>query len=374
MGWFDKLREPVFLKESSDAYRQLQVLRQLASQLTIEGQELLFQDIRALEYGIQGERQIAYELKNSHMPMYILHDICLEDEGLCAQIDYIAVTRKICFIIECKNLYGDIEIDSRGDFYRIMEIGGQKKKEAIYSPVTQNEHHLELLKTIRLKRQPPLFWGMAERRFERSVRSVVVLANPKTVLYSRESPQEIREHVIRADQLVAYLRRQCQISAEPERSDKKIRAQAKAILLLHQEKEKNYLWKYQPYWIGEKGKAADNEQHGYVNRGADYVNRSRYVQGKRTDDRGEKNITGRRTERSDQEELLKALRVYRWNKSQEEGIKPYLVYNDKQMADLMEKMPQNAQELLQVSGFSEVKVKKYGRELMAILREFCGKC
>lgn len=339
MGWFEQLREPVFLKENSDACRQLQVLQQLASQLTTEGQELLFQDIRALEYGILGERQIAYELKNSHMPMYILHDICLEDEGLCAQIDYIAVTRKICFIIECKNLYGDIEIDSRGDFYRIMEIGGQKKKEAIYSPVTQNEHHLELLKTIRLKGQLPLFRGMAERRFARRVQSVVVLANPKTVLYSREAPQEIREHVIRADQLVAYLRRQYQISGESELSDKKIRAQAKAILLLHQEKEKNYLWKYQPYWIG-----------------------------------GQKNIGGRRTDQPAQEELLKALRVYRWNKSQEEGIKPYLIYNDKQMADLMEKMPQNAQELLQVSGFGEVKVKKYGRELLAILREFCGKC
>lgn len=334
MGWFDKLREPVFLKESSDACRQLQVLRQLASQLTIEGQELLFQDIRALEYGILGERQIAYELKNSHMPMYILHDICLEDEGLCAQIDYIAVTRKICFIIECKNFYGDIEIDSRGDFYRIMEIGGQQKKEAVYSPVTQNEHHLELLKTIKLKSQPLLFRGMAERCFERRVQSVVVLANPKTMLYLQEAPQEIREHVIRADQLVAYMRRQYRISEEPELSDKKIRAQAKAILLLHQEKEKNYLWKYQPYWIGG--------QRGYADRSAGYV----------------------------QEELLKALRVYRWNKSQEEGIKPYLVYNDKQMTDLMEKMPQNAQELLQVSGFGEVKVKKYGRELLAILREF----
>lgn len=352
MGWFEQLREPVFLKENSDACRQLQVLQQLASQLTTEGQELLFQDIRALEYGILGERQIAYELKNSHMPMYILHDICLEDEGLCAQIDYIAVTRKICFIIECKNLYGDIEIDSRGDFYRIMEIGGQKKKEAIYSPVTQNEHHLELLKTIRLKGQPLLFRGMAERRFARRVQSVVVLANPKTVLYSREAPQEIREHVIRADQLVAYLHRQNQISAEPKRSDKKMRAQAKAILLWHQEKEKNYLWKYQPYWIGGQKHRLDSSARNSSTR---YSQRS-----------GSGGSTA--------EELLKALRVYRWNKSQEEGIKPYLIYNDKQMADLMEKMPQNAQELLQVSGFGEVKVKKYGRELLAILREFCGKC
>ena len=78
MGLWDKMREPVFLKESSDAQRQIQMLDGLAPYLTLEGQEILRQDIRFLEYGILGERQIAYELKNSHMPMYILHDIYLE--------------------------------------------------------------------------------------------------------------------------------------------------------------------------------------------------------------------------------------------------------------------------------------------------------
>jgi len=45
--------------------------------------------------------------------MYILHDIYLEVDGLSAQIDYIVVTRKIIFIIECKNLIGNIEVDKR---------------------------------------------------------------------------------------------------------------------------------------------------------------------------------------------------------------------------------------------------------------------
>ena len=105
MGLFDKMKEPVFLKESSDAQRQLEVLRALESKLTQEGREKLRQDIRYLEYGIQGENQIAFELKNSHMPMYILHDIYLEDGELSAQIDYLVFTKKLCFVIECKNLY-----------------------------------------------------------------------------------------------------------------------------------------------------------------------------------------------------------------------------------------------------------------------------
>ena len=82
--------------------------------------------------------------------MYILHDIYLEYGDVSAQIDYIVVTRKLIFIIECKNLYGNIEINSNGDFIRTMEYGRRTKKEGIYSPITQNKRHLELIKSIKV--------------------------------------------------------------------------------------------------------------------------------------------------------------------------------------------------------------------------------
>lgn len=46
-----------------------------------------------------GENNIEFELKNSHFPMYILHDIYLEDGDLSAQIDYLVFTKKNCFVI-----------------------------------------------------------------------------------------------------------------------------------------------------------------------------------------------------------------------------------------------------------------------------------
>lgn len=336
MGLWDKMREPVFLKESSDAQKQIQMLEGLAPCLNAQGQEMLRQDIRALEYGLQGERQIAYELKNSHMPMYILHDIYLEDGGLSAQIDYIVVTRKLCFLLECKNLYGNIEITPTGEFYRIMDIHGQRKMEAIYSPITQNEHHLELLKKIRLEGKGNFFFRkMAQKQFDRCYQSVVVLANPKTMLYAQRSAAHIQEKVIRADQLVAFIRRQYQISAEAELSDKKLEEWAESFLALHREKHKNYLRKYQPYWVGGAGYAEPQM-----------------------------------APRIEDTPIFKALRSYRWKKSQEEGIKPYLIYNDNQLKDLIARMPRTARELLQVSGFGEVKVKKYGAEILAIIRQF----
>ncbi|QXE20847.1 nuclease-related domain-containing protein [Clostridium sp. 001] len=88
MGLFNRMKEPVFLKESSDAEVQLEKLKALEPLLSAEGKNIIKQDIKCLEYGIAGEKNIKFELKNSHMPMYILHDIYLKDVDLSAQIDY----------------------------------------------------------------------------------------------------------------------------------------------------------------------------------------------------------------------------------------------------------------------------------------------
>lgn len=68
MGLFDKMKEPVFLKESSDAVGQLEKLKALESKLNDKGRKKLKQEIGCVEYGIAGENNIAFELRNSHMP------------------------------------------------------------------------------------------------------------------------------------------------------------------------------------------------------------------------------------------------------------------------------------------------------------------
>lgn len=102
MGLFDKLREPVVLKEDSSAKKQLEQL-DFYSKLAPESvKEQIEQDKKLVYYGIKGEEALMFELKNSHMPMYILHDIFFEENGLTTQIDYIVITRKVILIIECK--------------------------------------------------------------------------------------------------------------------------------------------------------------------------------------------------------------------------------------------------------------------------------
>lgn len=248
MGLFNRLKEPVFLNEGNGAERQLEKMRALEPLLNAEGRAWIRQEMRFLEYGIMGERNIAYELKCSQIPMYILHDLYFEDGGISAQIDYLVFTRKLCFVIECKNLYGNLEINSNGDFIRKMEFGGSCRQEGIYSPITQNQHHLALIKKLVLEGKRGFFSKMiVQKYFDRTYKSLVVLANPKTVLNDRYAKREVREKVVRADQIVSYIEKLHKESREPELSDTKLLAWAESFWDLNKDVDKDYLKKYEKY-------------------------------------------------------------------------------------------------------------------------------
>ena len=149
MGFFSTPKV-VILKESSDAKEYLKQLEELKQQASEETLKKIEKEISIVKAGIQGEENILFELKNSGMDMVVLHDIYLESQsGAYAQIDFLVLTPKVNFVIECKNLFGNIEITNKGDFIRTIEYGGRKYRERIYSPITQNQRHLQVLKECR---------------------------------------------------------------------------------------------------------------------------------------------------------------------------------------------------------------------------------
>lgn len=245
MGLFDKIKEPIFLKDDSESERQLTILQELRKAATEELANKFDEEIRRVDAGIFGEKAVRYELENSHIPMFVLHDLYLEHEGLTGQIDYLIVTRKHCFVVECKNLYGNIEINSAGDFTRTVSYGRSTKKEGIYSPITQNRRHLELIKEIRSAERGNIFSkAIFERHFYDIYRSIVVLANPKTVLYDRYAKKEVKSQVIKADQLAQYIRR---IDSEPNAvlmSEKDMEAMAHFFLQIHKQPNIDYTEKF----------------------------------------------------------------------------------------------------------------------------------
>ena len=80
-----------------------------------EEKEFIEKDIKSFEYGMLGEKKVLQALKSSRVPMYILHDLNIIYKDYKAQIDYVIITSKICYVFECKNFYGNILIDDDDD-------------------------------------------------------------------------------------------------------------------------------------------------------------------------------------------------------------------------------------------------------------------
>lgn len=335
---FNTLDQPIFLKECSELKNYILKLEELYDKADGDLKSKIEKEIRIAKLGEIGENNIAFELKNSNIPMYILHDINLEIDGLGAQIDYIVVTKKVTFIIECKNLIGNIEIDSNGNFIRTYKFNNRFIKEGIYSPITQNQRHLDVLRRLIKENKSNFLTKMLfEKYFENNYKSVVVLANPKTILNNKYAKSEIKDKVIRADQLIDYIKKVNSKDDSIPMNDKELKNKAEKILTWHNSSKLSYLKKYKSF--------LDEYELNNTNK----INNFNKIM--------------------DKDELIKKLKEFRLNMSKAENIKPYIIFNDNQMMNLIECMPKNKDELKNVSGFGEVKINKYGDEIIKILND-----
>lgn len=347
--FFQKKIGTVFLKEDSEADQFIQKMNTLSAQAKGALKDEIEKQIKLASYGVSGEQNIAFELKNSGMDMYVLHDIFLECGEHSAQIDYIIITRKRSYVIECKNLIGNVEIDSQGNFVRRYELFGSKITEGIYSPITQNQRHLLVMKELRKESKKGFLSKMRfENGFEHAYKSLVVLANPKTYLNSKYAPKEVKAQVIRADQLISVIQK---MDGELEYSMKQeeMLEAAEFFLSHHCPNKSDYAEKYeklvQEMQVKPKGvlpEASENSASVCIqnNQGAVCY-----------------------------EELRAKLKAFRLEQSRKEQIKPYYVFTDVQMEDLLNRNPKTKEELLQVSGFGPKKVEKYGDYILQLMQE-----
>ncbi|MCI8509566.1 MAG: hypothetical protein HFJ06_13580 [Lachnospiraceae bacterium] len=354
MGLFTKKIGTVFLKETSDTgifIEKLQVLMESAP----EGiKKEIETQIKFASYGEIGENNVAFELKNSGIDMYVLRDIYLEIGDLSAQIDYIVITRKHIYVLECKNLIGNIEIDNRGNFIRNYELSGKRVREKMYSPITQNQRHLLVLKEVRKSNKGNFLTKLIfEKSFEDNYKSVVVLANPKTCLNDRFAKKEIKQQVIHADQLITYIKDLDNLKKDSNMSVEEMRELAQFYLDHSQPNKSDYVKKYE-----EMMQAVENLER------LDCIKDTKET----VDLISEENtIRGNISDTTDRKELEKCLKDFRKEQSQKENVRPYFIFNNAQMNDLIDQKPRNKKELLKVSGFGKIKVEKYGDAIIEIL-------
>lgn len=65
--------------------------------------------------------------------------------------------------------------------------------------------------------------------------------------------------------------------------------------------------------------------------------------------------------------LFNTLRDWRGDRAKKEGIPPYVICNNRQLAELVKARPHTLAALSRIEGFGEAKLKKYGKDLLAFL-------
>ena len=244
MGLFSK-SEVVIIKDSCDSKEYLSKLQELRTSVpdSSVAAEKIDKEIAVTEAGIFGEDSILFELKNSGMNLVVIRDLYIQTEdGRSAQIDFFVITPYANVIIECKNLFGNIEINNKGDFIRSFEYKGRNYKEGIYSPITQNERHLEVYKDCWESGKGFVTKLISGKYFTDYNKTIVVLANSKTVVNDKFAKKEIKQQVIRADQLVNYLK---SLKTDVRSSLKSMKESGERVLAMNVQERTDYLKKFE---------------------------------------------------------------------------------------------------------------------------------
>ena len=161
--------------------------------------KIIFEEIEMLKKGLAGENEVLYQLEKSNLKGYLLHDVRFDEKNYKAQIDFILITEKNCYFIECKNYQNNINIDEMGTFYTYVRRGKYDKKVGMESPLNQVELQLSKFKNIIYSESKSL---ISKRDFENYFKTIVAFTNSKSVINAKHAPEEVKNKVIRADNLV----------------------------------------------------------------------------------------------------------------------------------------------------------------------------
>lgn len=65
--------------------------------------------------------------------------------------------------------------------------------------------------------------------------------------------------------------------------------------------------------------------------------------------------------------LFNSLRDYRSERCKKDGVPPYIICTNRQLAQIVKKRPQSLNSLMEIEGLGKAKAEKYGQEILEIL-------
>ena len=349
--------KPIFIKDFCNDNTQLKDLQDLSDKLKDgEKKDIIEKDIMLQKYGISGESNVHYELKTSFMPMLCLHDVRIEHENYVAQLDFVVITNKFLAVLETKKLNGNITVNRDGDFIRTIRTRrGREFKEGIYSPITQNARHLKIVKELLSKKlninKIPL-------------KSLVVMANPKSIINKDKCPTDIKSSLYKCDQVIKQLEKlQGDKKNEYNLDEKRLYAIADLLLKMDTPIHFNNHAKYN---LVEKDYYKTDDVVKIVTEVIpEVVVKPEINKDEAIEEKVETVI--KESSKKDINLLTEELKKFRLETSRKENIPAYYVFNNSEMEDLIARYPVTLGPLSDVKGFGLKKIEKYGEGILLIM-------
>ena len=236
---FDNFTDTVFLKEDSEMQKELDALIKLKEEFP--DNTWIDRQIYMKQKGLEGEKEIRYQLSKANLGLYVLHDVKFSYKGLTAQVDYIIFSKAYVYFVECKNIVGKITVNNKGEFIRESKYG----KKGMPSPIRQVEAQLEVYRKIWNDNVSFLTKLLGSKNFYNFHRTLVVAANNETILNTNYAPKDIKYRVIKADGLVRQLKYDLEHSdREIWSSRKELEDWAVSFLKHSSNRDKNYYREY----------------------------------------------------------------------------------------------------------------------------------
>lgn len=312
-----RFKDTVFYKENSDLQDKYNALKKLNDEYP--NNEDLLSELYIVKKGLDGENEIAYQLKKAHIGMYVLRDIKVKHEDLTAQIDYVIITPVYTYYVECKNLVGNITVTDKGDFIREFTINGKKIKKGMYSPLRQVEAQREVIRKIWESNSSAIRKFFASKNFDYYRRVLVVAANQDTILNTNRAPKEMKYKILRADSLI----RQIEYDLNHRKNDE-------------------YL---------DSKKSMEEMAQSYINlSNNEDINYYEYYKNKYCN-----NVVSMNDDLKDR--LIELRKV----RSSEMNIPAYYVFTNDELDKLVELRPKTVEELKNANILSPIKIKTHGK-------------
>lgn len=347
---FNTLKDTIFLKDFSKENKNLKKLESIHQNISdLNKKRQAEREISLIKWGLEGENNVYFELKNSLLPMLCMHDIRIEIGDLSAQIDFLILTNKFFCIVETKHLVGDIRINADGDFIRIIkDENGNKKEEGMYNPITQGNRHVRILRKF-LEHHG--FLNIPDF----PIKSIAVLANPKTIINKEFAPEKTKENIYRYDHLVRFLQKEfLNLNYNIMISDDKIDYIGQKILNNHTPIDYNYESKYKVNLNSEKSKIVKSNKESYYSK--------TNIKPKYKDN--VPNIGDNKVK------LESELRNLRKKKAKEFNLKAYELFTNKNLELLLEQLPKTLDKLNNIELIPPTGFKLIGEEIIEIINQY----